>query len=44
LLVFVVIPEGNLLMYLFVILSAANGVPGQLAGWGRKNSRISLWL
>jgi 4-amino-4-deoxy-L-arabinose transferase-like glycosyltransferase len=24
-----------------VILSAANGVPGQLAGWGRKNPRIS---
>jgi hypothetical protein len=23
-----------------VILSAANGVPGQLAGWGRKNPRI----
>jgi len=25
----------------FVILSGANGVPGQLAGWGRKNPRIS---
>jgi Fe-S oxidoreductase len=24
-----------------VILSDANGVPGQLAGWGRKNPRIS---
>ena len=24
-----------------VILSEANGVPGQLAGWGRKNPRIS---
>jgi hypothetical protein len=24
-----------------VILSGANGVPGQLAGWGRKNPRIS---
>jgi hypothetical protein len=35
-----VIPEGNLLLLLFVILSAANGVPGQLAGWGRKNPRI----
>src|ERR1035437_10246614 len=27
-----------------VILSGANGVPGQLAGWGRKNPRISLLL
>jgi S-adenosylmethionine:tRNA ribosyltransferase-isomerase len=25
-----------------VILSGANGVPGQLAGWGRKNPRLSL--
>jgi S-adenosylmethionine:tRNA ribosyltransferase-isomerase len=25
-----------------VILSGANGVPGQLAGWGRKNPRILL--
>jgi hypothetical protein len=24
-----------------VILSAANGAPGQLDGWGRKNPRIS---
>src|SRR5208283_2171645 len=29
-------------LFLFVILSVANGVPGQLAGWGRKNPRISL--
>jgi len=34
----------NLFLHLFVILSAANGVPGQLAGWGRKNPRISLWF
>ncbi len=27
-----------------VILSEANGVPGQLAGWGRKNPRISFLL
>jgi hypothetical protein len=27
-------------LYRIVILSGANGVPGQLAGWGRKNPRI----
>jgi hypothetical protein len=27
-----------------VILSGANGAPGQLAGWGGKDLRICPWL